>query len=689
MTIRRLSVRLAGQIAAGEVVERQSSVVKELLENSVDAGAKSVRCDLEGAGRVLIRVRDDGSGIPKDELALALAPHATSKISCEEDLSHITTLGFRGEALASIAAVSKLTLSSRTAEERDGFCVSCLGPQMDPSIMPCPHGVGTTVEVRELFFNTPARRRFLRSDRTELARIRDVFTRCAMAHPETAFELWSDGRQLVKARAAHDEASRMKRLALLAGAEFSEDPIAVSCSDPQLQVGGIALMPQDAAAGGAEKCYLFLNGRPIADRLAVHAVREACARFSPGRTLPRCVLYLKCDPSEVDVNVHPRKDEVRFHNGAAVHDLIEQALFSALCAERERRQEKEGDLFASLDAGAAAERAARPSAPGGSGPDEGASGGLGAAAPSELPKSSPSAGASPAFAPRGRAADQPAARHAASAPSASFSSRSGAASHREAALAQVPPPEELPDFPDGQGSFIEAAKASGDLPPLASGNPAKARIAEYELRARGRAKAETAAITEAPGPRPGAPALLGMPAPGVALVGMGGRYLLVQVKALASELAARSFRKAVEGGLVEKHALAMPFAVRCDAQTLKALKRNAAALERCGIEAAFRKGMAEIRTVPPELASCDLASFSQKAFSVIAASAGLASGECPEQLARAVGEAAASGLGSGAASAQAVLSQEGSEDAVRAIMGHGAADPGIPEMALEMMEVRR
>lgn len=701
MTIRRLSVRLAGQIAAGEVVERQCSVVKELLENSVDAGARSIRCDLEGAGRVLIRVRDDGCGIPKGELALALAPHATSKISSEEDLSHITTLGFRGEALASIAAVSKLTLSSRTHDEPDGFCVSCLGPEMDASVMPCPHGVGTTVEVRELFFNTPARRRFLRSDRTELARIRDVFTRCAMAHPAIGFELWSDGKLLQKARAASDEPSRMRRLALLAGAEFSEAPIKVQCDDPQLKVEGIALMPQDAAAGGAEKCYLFLNGRPIADRLALHAVREACSRFSPGRALPRCVLYLACDPSEVDVNVHPRKDEVRFHNAAAVHDLIEQALFSALCAAREERQE--GALLSAVDG----EKAARAGldAPSGDGAAQPAPARSPSDASMQAAQPSPQGGsfiaakenastsgaAGRPWHARDPGGERPGPQLKPQGPQGDGRIRAASAPQQQSPLPEAPQGMggALPDFPDGQGAFVSSPCALGDLPPLGEKDEARERVRQMELRIRGRARAEEAAIPEAPARRASAPLLLGMPAPGVALVGMGGRYLLVQIKALAAELAARSFAKAVRAGDVQRHKLAMPFSIRCGEQTLKALKQNAAALERCGFEASLKKSAAEILSVPPELAQCDLASFSQKAFSVIAASSGLSSGECPEQLARAVGEASASGLGTGAASAQAVLSKEGSEDAIRAIMGRGAADPKIPEMAMEMMEAPR
>lgn len=329
MSIHKLSVQLANQIAAGEVVERQSSVVKELVENAVDAGAKSVRCTLEGAGRVSIKVTDDGSGIPAAELALALAPHATSKISTAEDLNAIVTLGFRGEALASIASVTRLTLTSRTADEADGYQVSCEGPEMNPIVVPAPHGVGTTVEARELFFNTPARRRFLRSDRTELGRIRDVVIRTALAHPEIAFELISDDKRVVKVAAAADEKQKLKRIAVLAGPEFSEGYESIDFADPLLEIDGLMLPPGDSAQGGAEKCYLFLNGRPIADKTVMHAVREAYGSYG-GKAAARCVLFLHCDPASVDVNVHPRKDEVRFHHAAQIHDLIVQALIGVL-----------------------------------------------------------------------------------------------------------------------------------------------------------------------------------------------------------------------------------------------------------------------------------------------------------------------------------------------------------------------
>ena len=193
-TIRRLSKQLASQIAAGEVVERPASVVKELLENAVDAHGTHILCEIKEAGKLLIRVRDNGTGIVKDELPLALAPHATSKIYSSDDLNSITTLGFRGEALASIASVSKLTLTSKTKDEDNAYCVKVEGPEQEPLIAPAAHPDGTTVDVCELFFNTPARRRFLKSDRTEFLRIKDTFIRIALAHPDTGFELVNQSR---------------------------------------------------------------------------------------------------------------------------------------------------------------------------------------------------------------------------------------------------------------------------------------------------------------------------------------------------------------------------------------------------------------------------------------------------------------------------------------------------------------
>ena len=330
-TIRRLSKQLASQIAAGEVVERPASVVKELLENAVDAHGTHILCEIKEAGKLLIRVRDNGTGIVKDELPLALAPHATSKIYSSDDLNSITTLGFRGEALASIASVSKLTLTSKTKDEENAYCVKVEGPEQEPLIAPAAHPDGTTVDVCELFFNTPARRRFLKSDRTEFLRIKDTFIRIALAHPDTGFELVNEGKTVFKvSKSSLNEGIDLKRTAILLGSDFSQEGIKVLCEDPNLKMEGMLLPPPTVEQSVSEQVYLFLNGRPIADKVVTHALKEAFFEVL-GRTLPiRCVLYLEVKPDEVDVNVHPRKDEVRFHEPSLIHDLITDALVLAL-----------------------------------------------------------------------------------------------------------------------------------------------------------------------------------------------------------------------------------------------------------------------------------------------------------------------------------------------------------------------
>ena len=329
-SIRLLSKQLASQIAAGEVVERPASVVKELLENAVDAGGTQVLCEIRNAGKVLIRVRDNGSGIVKDDLPLALAPHATSKISSVEDLAAITTLGFRGEALASIASVSKLVLTSKTADEENAYSVSVEGPEQNPTVKPAAHPTGTTVDVGELFFNTPARRRFLKSDRTEFARIKDIFTRIALAHPDVGFEFISDSKTVTRVSPAKGEGIDLRRTTTLIGAEFGVQGMRVICEDPNLRIEGMILPPPREEEALSEKIYIFLNGRPLADKVVTHALKEGFFEVL-GKTLPiRCVLYMEIDPAKVDVNVHPRKDEVRFHETTLIHDLIVDSIVYAL-----------------------------------------------------------------------------------------------------------------------------------------------------------------------------------------------------------------------------------------------------------------------------------------------------------------------------------------------------------------------
>ncbi len=331
MSIRQLSVQLANQIAAGEVVERPASVVKELLENAVDAGALRIVCQVENAGRTLVRVQDDGGGVPREDLPLVFASHATSKIYTAEDLQAISTLGFRGEALSSIASVSKVRFASRARGSAGAYAVSCQGDPGAVEIAPVAHPEGTSVEVRELFFNTPARRRFLRSDRTEFLRIKDVFIRCALANPRLDFTLLNEGKTVLEVTAAQEHTPAWRsRLSRLIGGDFVQDPLPVDYQGTLLNIQGLCLPPPLEHETIPEQIYLFLNGRPVADKLLTHALRDAYAAAAGRRCTVRCVLTLRCDPRQVDVNVHPRKDEVRFHAARLVHDTLEDCILNTL-----------------------------------------------------------------------------------------------------------------------------------------------------------------------------------------------------------------------------------------------------------------------------------------------------------------------------------------------------------------------
>lgn len=338
MSIEVLPPYLANQIAAGEVVERPASVVKELLENSVDAGAGVITLEIRNAGKSLISVRDNGGGISAEELPLALEAHATSKIKTQEDLGAIVTLGFRGEALASIASVSKLTLSSKTAQQENGASISCEGYSSTGGVKPCAHPVGTTVEVRELFFNTPARRRFLKSDKTEFQHIREIFVRTALVNDRVDFNFISDGKTVLSVRAASDEPSRLQRISRLLNTDYTAGSLPLHGSDPVMQVGGYIMKPgYESAPDGV---FVFLNGRAIADKVIMHAVRAAYARCDFRDSPMRCLLLLTIDPHEVDINVHPRKDEVRFHESNLIHQIVLHAVADTLeefAAEQEAR----------------------------------------------------------------------------------------------------------------------------------------------------------------------------------------------------------------------------------------------------------------------------------------------------------------------------------------------------------------
>lgn len=328
--IKRLPARLANQIAAGEVVERPASVVKELLENSLDAGAERVDIDIEAAGTKLIRIRDDGFGISAEDLPLALDRHATSKIGSLDDLEQVGSFGFRGEALASIGSVSHLIVTSKTAEAgSEAQSASCSGRDMKVTLKPAAHPQGTTVEVRDLFFNTPARRKFLRTERTEFNHLDDVVKRLALARFDVSFGLRHNGRQLQDLRRCVDEGDRLRRVALLCGSGFVENAVAIDRDAGELRLHGWVAQPSFSRSQ-ADLQHFYVNGRYIRDKLVAHAVRQAFSDVLYQGRHPAFVLYLELDPAEVDVNVHPTKHEVRFRDGRSVHGFIYSTLHKAL-----------------------------------------------------------------------------------------------------------------------------------------------------------------------------------------------------------------------------------------------------------------------------------------------------------------------------------------------------------------------
>lgn len=322
MPIRLLPDLLINQIAAGEVVERPAAVIKELVENSLDAGARSIEVDLEQGGLARIRVRDDGRGIGREELALALARHATSKIGSLADLENVATLGFRGEALPSILSVSRMTLTSRTAQDAHGWSVSGAGGlEPDGVAQAQAHAPGTSVEVCDLFFNTPARRKFLRSPSTELRHAEQWLRRLALGRIDVALSLRHERRRLFEFLPVVDEASRDARLGAVCGAEFVENRVVVDESRHDMRLSGWFARPSFSRAA-ADLQYFFVNGRCVRDRLVAFALRRALADAMHSTRHPAFVLYLEVDPRAVDVNVHPQKTEVRFRDSARVHDFL-------------------------------------------------------------------------------------------------------------------------------------------------------------------------------------------------------------------------------------------------------------------------------------------------------------------------------------------------------------------------------
>lgn len=328
MTIRLLPDHLVNQIAAGEVVERPASVVKELVENSLDAGARAIIVTLEQGGRELVRVSDDGAGIPRAELPLALQRHATSKIASLADLERVSTLGFRGEALPSIASVSRLELASRHAGDAHGWVVRARQGRVSE---PEPHAVqqGTRVEVADLFHNTPARRKFLRAERTEFGHVDGLLRRLALARFDVAFTLEHNGRRVAHYPAAAADERRAERLGAALGDEFIGHAITIDEARGPLRLWGWVAEPRFNRAQ-TDRQFLFVNGRAVRDRIAAHAVRQAFQDVLYHGRHPAFVLYLELPPEGVDVNVHPQKSEVRFRDARNVHDFLFASLRRAL-----------------------------------------------------------------------------------------------------------------------------------------------------------------------------------------------------------------------------------------------------------------------------------------------------------------------------------------------------------------------
>jgi DNA mismatch repair protein MutL len=354
--IRLLPDLLINQIAAGEVIERPAAALKELLENSLDADATDIAVQLEGGGIKLLRVRDNGKGIAKDELALALMRHATSKIASLADLQQVASMGFRGEALASMAAVAQLALTSRTASDTHGWKVEAIdGRLSEPA--PASHAQGTSVEIRELYFNTPARRKFLKSESTEFAWCEEAFKRIALSRPDVAFSLQHNGRIIWQLPAPLPQAvtndlavvvgqpsqmasssireglgwgnAALRRVAAVLGEEFGEAAVPVSRSAANLSLQGLAALPAYSRAS-RDAQYFFVNGRFVRDKVASHALRLAYQDILHHQRHPAFVLFLELPPEQVDVNVHPAKSEVRFRESQGIHQFIFHTLQQAL-----------------------------------------------------------------------------------------------------------------------------------------------------------------------------------------------------------------------------------------------------------------------------------------------------------------------------------------------------------------------
>ena len=338
MRIQSLPTQLINQIAAGEVVERPASVVKELVENCFDAGATQITLDIEQGGIRVIKIRDNGCGIIKEDLPLALSRHATSKISSLDDLEHVSSMGFRGEALPSISSVARLTLISRTEDADCAWKVSADGSEKDFNPQPDPHPPGTTIDVRDLFYNTPARRKFLKTEKTEFSHIESLIKKMALSRFDIGFILNHNQRELLNLKPAETLAGQEKRIASICGSAFVEKSVKIDYEASGLQLTGWVGLPTFSRSQ-SDMQYFYVNGRLIKDRLVSHAVKQAYKDVLFHGRHPVFVLYLTLDPALVDVNAHPAKLEVRFREGRLVHDFLFSALHRSLADLRPSEQQ--------------------------------------------------------------------------------------------------------------------------------------------------------------------------------------------------------------------------------------------------------------------------------------------------------------------------------------------------------------
>jgi DNA mismatch repair protein MutL len=338
MTIQILPARLANQIAAGEVVERPASVVKELIENSLDSGATIIEVDIHKGGSKSIRIRDNGCGIIRDELALALSRHATSKVSSFDDLENITSLGFRGEALASISSVSRLKLTSKPADQNEAWQAYAEGRDMQVKVIPAAHPDGTTIEVTDLFFNTPARRKFLRTEKTEFNHIDEVVKRIALSRFDVQFSLTHNGKSIRLLRRAMTEVEQDRRIGQVCGKSLLDTVLRVHCDYDDVVLSGWVALPHGCRHQNDVQ-FSYVNGRMMRDKLINHAIRQAYGSRLNELQYPTYVLFINVDPRQIDVNVHPAKHEVRFHQARLIHDFIVQALEKLLCQQEPCEQD--------------------------------------------------------------------------------------------------------------------------------------------------------------------------------------------------------------------------------------------------------------------------------------------------------------------------------------------------------------